>query len=56
MAGEVTAPAPTPVDCFVAQVRARRAADGRPDHIDAESVYRLLDGLLARNGDGDESD
>ena len=33
---------------FVEQVRARRAAAGRPDRIEADSLYRLLDGLLAR--------
>jgi len=33
---------------FVEQVRARRSAAGRPDRIEAESLYRILDGLLAR--------
>ena len=33
---------------FVEQVRARRAAAGRADRIEADSLYRLLDGLLAR--------
>lgn len=33
---------------FVEQVRARRVAAGRPETIEAESVYRILDGLLAR--------
>lgn len=38
----------TNLDAFVEQVRARRAAAGRPDRIEADSLYRLLDGLLAR--------
>lgn len=33
---------------FIEQVRARRAAAGQPDQIEADSLYRVLDGLLAR--------
>jgi len=33
---------------FVQQVRARRSAAGQPERIEAESLYRILDGLLAR--------
>ncbi len=40
--------AATNLGAFVEQVRARRAADGRPDRIEADSLYRILDGLLAR--------
>jgi hypothetical protein len=36
------------ITVFVEQVRARRAAAGRPEKTEAESVYRTLAGLLAR--------
>ncbi len=34
---------------FVADVRRRRTEAGKPTHIDDAAVYRLLDGLLARD-------
>jgi hypothetical protein len=36
------------VAAFVARVRAERVAAGKPPHITAPAVYRILDGLLAR--------
>lgn len=36
---------------FLERTRARRAAAGRPDKIQADSVYRILDGLLAPSAD-----
>lgn len=33
---------------FVAKITAQRAADGQPEFITEPSVYRILDGLLAR--------
>jgi hypothetical protein len=41
------------IAAFVDDVRARRIEAGRPDHIEADAVYRLLDGLLARGGGPD---
>jgi hypothetical protein len=37
----------TALEEFLDSQRARRAAAGKPDHTDDDSLYRLLDGLLA---------
>lgn len=37
----------TALEEFLDSQRARRAAAGKPDHIDDASLYRVLDGLLA---------
>ena len=35
------------ISAFIAAQRARRIAAGKSTHVTAESVYRILDGLLA---------
>jgi hypothetical protein len=44
------------VDAFVERVRERRVATGRPDRIDDEGIYRVLDGLLAAQPKPQSSD
>lgn len=36
-----------PTAAFVQRVRARRAAAGKPDRVEDDALYRILDGLLA---------